>query len=503
MIVTNASAGNPWHGRLGAGSIELVPGTPVTSITVDGVEHTVKSVTGNLGNTRYLKAPGLAAPTTPDMVAAEDGEFLADAVLFSDEYRYSPLCTEKVVASAGRWLLFDDTEQRWRKMAFGATQLTLSNTPGSPSPAGTPAVEITLHRGILFGEFDRLDGESTGDSETFLDSFELPLTYSYTPLTRPSSYPYDPTTRSVSIAVRPDGRAILVRLEAMMWNGYGITDSPGISGPITVYDDSHPWIFNVWEVVFNDDGSVASTPVEVWPDVANVTSPVGWVEYQITSISSIFYVYGLEPGGNYVATYWVTCTFAFSSNYDVLETLDYGYETSIIVNADYDKDGTKRLHYFRMASYPTEASVRTADTMIGSHQDTVPFDPEDFIPAMPSISTAVFHHEPNFATYFFPSDYGGRVFVNWAAVSVDVDPNAICGVYEDGTALKTWTTQPPDTLSWRWKTNNVTELYTGTTSHLRIGPGDVDDTAIAASGYASFNPRTGVVISSASPIGFV
>jgi hypothetical protein len=214
------------------------------------------------------------------------------------------------------------------------------------------------------------------------------------------------------------------------------------------------WILSMcWEVVFNDDGSVASTPVEVWPDVANVTSPVGWVEYQITSISSIFYVYGLEPGGNYVATYWVTCTFAFSSNYDVLETSDYGYETSIIVNADYDKDGTKRLHYFRMASYPTEASVRTADTMIGSHQDTVPFDPEDFIPAMPSISTAVFHHEP--------------------------------------------------TLSWRWKTNNVTELYTGTTSHLRIGPGDVDDTAIAASGYASFNPRTGVVISSASPIGFV
>lgn len=112
MIVTNASAGNPWHGRLGAGSIELVSGTPITSITIDGVAHTVKSVSGNLGNTRYLKAPGLAAPTTPDMVAAEDGEFLADAVLFSDEYRYSPLCTEKVVASAGRWLLFDDTEQR-------------------------------------------------------------------------------------------------------------------------------------------------------------------------------------------------------------------------------------------------------------------------------------------------------------------------------------------------------------------------------------------------------
>ncbi len=87
MIVTNASAGNPWHGRLGAGSIELVSGTPITSITIDGVAHTVKSVSGNLGNTRYLKAPGLAAPTTPDMVAAEDGEFLADAVLFSDEYR--------------------------------------------------------------------------------------------------------------------------------------------------------------------------------------------------------------------------------------------------------------------------------------------------------------------------------------------------------------------------------------------------------------------------------
>ena len=46
-------------------------------------------------------------------------------------------------------------------------------------------------------------------------------------------------------------------------------------------------------------------------------------------------------------------------------------------------------------------------------------------------------------------------------------------------------------------------LPSGATSHLRIGPGDVDDTAIAASGYASFNPRTGVVISSASPIGFV
>lgn len=504
MIVKNAIFGNPWHGKLSTGSIELVPGTPVTSVTVDGVEHAVETVTGNLGNTRYLKAPGIAEATTPTGIAALDGEYMNDAVLFSEEYRYSPLADYAVVSSEDQWLLFDETLQRWRKMNVGHTFGTPSNNPESPSPAGTTVVAVTFHSGIEFGKFDRMDGETTTDAQTFLSSKNLGLTYAYTPLTRPSSYPFDPTTMNVSIAVRPDGRAILVRLEALRWEGYGITDATGISGaPINIYDDSVPWIFNVWEVPLNDDGSAVSTPVEIWPDVANVTEADGWVEYQITDITSIWYTYGLQPGGNYLATYYVTCTFSFSSNYNVAETSDWGYETSIIVNADYDKDGNKRLHYFRMSSNPTEASIRTADTIVGTHEDTSPFDPEDFMPSTPSISTDLFRHEPNFATYFFPSDYGGRIFENWNAVSVDIDTHAICGIYEDGVALYEWDTQPPGTLSFRWKTNNVSELYTGTTSHLRIGPGAVDDSALTTSDYASFNPRTGVIVSSESPIGFV
>lgn len=503
-VTTHCSFGNPWHGRLGAGSIELVPGTPITEIAVDGVAFPVLTVS-DLGNTRYLKAPGLSVPSTPAAIAALHGAFLNDAVLFSAEYRYSPLCAEKVVVNANQWLLYDGTALRWRKMNFGHTLFSLSTSPVYPSAPGTPAVEIRFDRGIVFGSFDRLSDASTGDATTYLGAVNLLLTYAYTPLTRPSSYPYDPTSRLVSIAVRPDGRAILIRLEAQRWSGFTISDAPGLPGPFDVYDTSHKWIFNVWEIVFNDDGSVAGTPTEVWPAVANVTNPVSWLEIQLADEGAVYWDYEYVPTGTppyYRARYHVPCTFNESAN-DVTGYGMSGYETSAIVNADYDKDGNKRLYYFRMSSYPVESRVRTANGYIGQYVQNTPFDPADHIPSY-TLSTALFHHEPRVAgDDYYITDYPGIAFVDWATTSTTVDANAICGVYEDGVAVKTWTTQPPGTLSWRWKTNNVAELYTGSTSHLRIGPGAVDDTAIASTGYASFNPRSGVVVSSVSPIGFV
>lgn len=504
MIVNDAFAGNPWHGQLGAGTIELVPATPVTSITVNGVVHAVKSITGNLGNTRYLKAPGLPTPTTPTSVAALSGEFKNDAVLFSAEYRYSPLADDKAVVNANQWLLFDGTAQRWRKMSFSYTLGSLSNNPASPSPAGTTAVTVTFHRGIEFGKFDRRAGESTSDAQTLIGSANLGLTYAYTPLTRPSSYPFDPTTMAVSIAVRPDGRAIMVRLEAKRWSAYTIDNTPGFDDPFDVYDDSHMWIFNVWEIVFDNDGSGFSAPVEIWPDVANVEDVVSWYENQIIDVGAVFWTYGPGVPPYYVADYWVPLTVRIRGD-GAPGYVNGSYETSIIVNADYDANGDKRLSYFRMMMNSEFQRDYTGDGYLGSYIQSGSFDPSAHVPSF-SINTSVIHHEPHSPGYdYLSSDYPDVVrWDNYAAGTTTIDTsNQLCGVYEDGGALKTWTTQPPGTLSWRWKTNNVTELYTGTTSHLRIGPGSVDDAAISASGYASFNPRTGVVVSATAPIGFV
>jgi hypothetical protein len=508
VIVKNAIFGNPWHGKLSTGSIELVPDTPVTSITVDGVEHTVETVTGNLGNTRYLKAPGIAEATTPTGIAALDGEYMNDAVLFSEEYRYSPLADYAVVSSEDQWLLFDETLQRWRKMNVGHTFGTPSNNPASPSPAGTTVVNVAFHRGIEFGKFDRIDGEATTDAQTFIGSANLGLTYAYTPLTRPSAYPFDPTTMNVSIAVRPDGRAILVKLEAKRWDDFTISDTPLYDDPFTVYDDSQTWIFNVWEIVFSDDGSEFSTPTEVWPDVPNVEDPVNWYENQVIDIGDVWWTYNYIPTGTppyWEALYYVPLTLRIVGNYDAPGYLNVGYETSIIVGADYDKDGNKRLSYFRMMLQTKFQIDNTADGYVGSYVQNSEFDPADHIPSY-TISTSVIHHEPHSAGYdYLETDYPDVIsWDNYTSGTTTLDTSdKLCGVFEDGTALKTWDTKPPGTLSFRWKTNNVSELYTGTTSHLRIGPGDADDSALTTSDYASFNPRTGVVVSSESPIGFV
>lgn len=508
MIVKNAIFGNPWHGKLSTGSIELVPGTPVTSITVDGVEHTVETVTGNIGNTRYLKAPGIAEPTTPTGIAALDGEYMNDAVLFSEEYRYSPLADYAVVSSEDQWLLFDETLQRWRKMNVGHTFGTLSNNPASPSPSGTTVVTLTFHRGIEFGKFDRIDGEETTDALTYLGSVNLGLTYAYTPLTKPSAYPFDPTTMRVSISVRPDGRAILVRLEANRWDGYTISDTPLFDDPFTVYDDSQTWIFNVWEIVFSEDGSEFSAPVQVWPDVANIGSRIDWYENQVIDIGDVWWTYDYYPTGTppyWEARYFVPLTLRITGNYEAPGYFFTGYETSIIVGADYDKDGTKRLSYFRMMLRSKFQAENTADGYIGSYAQNSEFDPEDHVPSY-TISTSVIHHEPHSgASDYLDTDYPDVIsWDNYTAGTTTIDTSdKLCGIYEDGVSLYEWDTQPPGTLSFRWKTNNVSELYIGTTSHLRIGPGAVDDSTLTTSDYASFNPRTGVVVSSESPIGFV
>lgn len=54
------------------------------------------------------------------------------------------------------------------------------------------------------------------------------------------------------------------------------------------------------------------------------------------------------------------------------------------------------------------------------------------------------------------------------------------------------------------KTNNVFDLRAGAVSIARFGPGTCDATESAFSPlYASFNPRTNTVVTSATPIGFV
>lgn len=515
MSVSDLVFGNPWHGKLRPGQIELQPDTPLSSITFDGVSLPVQAVSGTLGVTRYHKAPGLTAPPVNAALSAAHGGLKDDFILYSSQLRYSPLSAVSPLTNELEWLLYDGTAQRWRRMSFGVTVNNLISTNfNAPSPEGTPVINVYVWRRHIVGDIDRVQGETgpATPSPTMIGSQNLPLIHAYSPIHRPTAYAYKPDNVLWSIDPSPDGRKLLVRLEARRWDGFELSAWNG-NVPFQVYDATQSWLFGVWEITFNADGTIMSTAVPVWPDVAapppipvspNPAQPprLDYIDYKLTVVGSpTWQVVPSQEFPDYNAVIYQIPVSIHNTGVNPYIQFD----TSIMLNAAYDKDGNINLVHFRMYSENTYDVVSNFDAYLGTVYVLKTDDPANHIPehnfntqtihfsswASGTGANVVFTLYPQIKQMWNTVQTGGFNYIQ----KIDIQKGA--------STLKSWTGSWSGPMKWRWKTNNVVEIYVGSESKLRIGPGVVDDTPVSLTGYATYNPRTGQILSSETPIGWV
>lgn len=487
--------GNPWHGRLGAGTIELEAGTPVSEITIEGVEYPVVTVAGNLGDTRYHLAPSdRATPETPDSIAALDGQFLRDFVLFSDALLYSPISDSAILENARQWLMWDTTAGRWRKMRVSwTTGLSTYLPPTNTSVIAT----VTMQRGQLFGGVNRDEPESW----TTFATFDLPwLVYGFW---TPWGELIDGTSEqllSITVEPAPDGRKVLLRVEGHHWDGSTIGQPWEEGDPV--------WMTNAWEVVITGNGTGVTGPTHVGiPDDPETDD----VLYVRGSISSTWWEWVNEE--LFIVAYHAQLHIEEQNNWRAIFA-------AFRCGAAYDSAGARQVGY-----YLRQANVQFTRSLDG---DSIYFtaylsegdDPDDFDPGPGAPPT-----EWTLATEFYnnlPDNYpawidGVSPTVGDWSLSGTVDHSVID---ENNDIIETWgddigdllteqAVDEPEELILQMErdriTNNVASArqIIDDVSVARVGTGAADVGDMSATIYASFNPRTGAVVSSDEPVGFV
>lgn len=498
MIVKEAIFGNPWHGKLAAGSIELVSGTPVTDITVDGVEFPVQTVTGNLGDTRYHFAPAdRLTPDTPTAVSALGGKFEADFIIYSDSMRYTPLTTDAIFESNG-FLLWDTASERWRKMQCYLQGSNLIGY-GSRPPEGTSVATWSMIRWTpVFGAFG---GAPASPASSAIDSGNVGYTYKWDPFFRKVTRGWDwKINCSLTFDASMDGKQILASVI-----GY-----PEGSYPSPVMGSER--ICAVHSFTLDDTGeNILSGPTEVLPD--EIKSTMYWACEHDGVPYLLEWTDGAPPGYKYYNYLQpVACT--FSGHYE--------NSASIRILAAHDGAGDAKIMYLRdVDNYDVSGSF-TAGAKLGvGYEGLVEVgydlpDPPAEAAGVPAASESTYDVDGSSAELWWTdpiedSDFTYPLEVNDQTVSMTkdlVNDRALRVVDELGDVLHEWTDPGmlaafPAAIGWKRITNNVVSLEYGGQSIARVGPGAVDATVMDLPVYASFNPRTGVVVSSASPVGFV
>lgn len=476
--------GNPWHGRLGTDSIELVPSTPVTSIAVDGTEYAVKEVTGNLGDTRYYLSPDLTDPVTPGEISALDGEFKKDMVIYSDEFRWTPLHDEGVLSNSLEWLLWDSTAFAWRKMKISFSWHDLSTNKEAVSSQGSNLVTVTFYKGDIFGKISR-DPDTTAVSTptwTSIGSTIIPYRWTGDDVLPGLFSPWKPSSRGLTLDAKRDGRSVLLRIYAVRsWADQ--IDSVDYENPAnqTGIDPDSICLQDVWEVSLNSAGTQINTATQLIPPQVSIPATP---EDQTRTLSTGSPYY--QDSAWYVPVEVERKT----------STGPYGLAFSSLITAAYDKNGSACLEYLLVASGHITTYTQSADAYIG-------FDPEaedpsaepPYYPTGPSSWTNDSEWIGILPTYENSLNFSQSGFTYSYDTSVKV--------MMDSTTLEEWADFFSDTCVFSKTTNNVTSIDVGTESVARVGPGAIDATVMDLPVYASFNPRTGVIVSSESPIGFV
>ncbi len=492
--------GNAWHGKLAAGTIELVPGTPVSSVTVDGVTFAVQGVPGNLGDTRYLRSPDLADPPAIPAVAALNGEFKRDAVIYSDAFRWSPLSGIGVLETKYHWLLWDGTAQAWRKMKIQYAWQTLSTS----SPAGSDCCYVTVWRGPLAGRLNRVESQDY----TQIADFMLPYNYATDPRRRPSAAGYDPAGRQLSIEARRDGRRLVLRIAAKRVDPLVPDVSVGFPPGYVIWDTAATYLFDVFEVVLSDDGSTAGTPTSVWPPAGPVKNPRTVWSW---AVSGSLYWDPPEPLDGYPGYVWTRYFLPLTMTATMYT--EASVYTSGMLTAGYDKDGVLRLPTYEAISEVISTGVITGDYILAPHplsEGRVSFpetdDPAAHIPAY-SVDTSEHVSDviglDDYFDLFQPLSGSFAMSARDYSYTTSDEVQHTVRIIDGAETLKTWASPIEETIAFHDLTNNVVDIRTAINSLIRVGPGKVHDGTMSLPVFATFDHRAGVVYSSTAPIGIV
>lgn len=487
--------GNPWHGKLAAGTIELEAGTPVSSITFEGDTWAVPSVSGILGDTRYYCRPPYPGvePITPADIAALHGSFKRDFVLYSSSRLYSPL-DNNAILSPDEFMFWDIAADRWRKMQGFFPENWFPGYTTRP-PAGTVISTWTVKRGQVYGEFNR--GTVTPSWST-IGSGSLVYSDKFNPFrVAATGNGWDwlvPCTTSFDVS--RDGKSILVLLTA--W--------PEGSYPSPVAGAER--IANVWQTTINDAGTAVGALTELLP----------------TPVDSVLSWTASHAG----APYLLTWTEGAVAHYAYLQPVNVTYSghaenaVSWRIIAGHDKNGTAKVMYLRDVNNRNLTGAISGGAWLGFGMSGT-YDPEGPPLADPPAEVPGFPPMPGAGTYTFTGgvasgEYMGVVadpaaYFNINQLSAtgsftDTVDRALRIVDESGTVIHEWTDSGmladfPLALSWKRLTNNVASIELGGQSIARVGPGAVDATVMSLPVYATFDHRAGVVHSSASPVGIV
>lgn len=487
MTTSNAMFGNPWHGKLSTGSIELVTDTPVTSITVDGVAHTVKTVGGNLGDTRYYKPPYLPDdPVTPQQVIDLNGKFKRDMILFADSCRYSPLndgqileITESAGSGTIEWLLWDTTALAWRKMKISYAFTDLSTNVNSPSAANSTCMNFSLYRGDLFGKI--FDTTETTPTWTLVSTLQT-LPYRYVRGTAFYGYggAYCPSGRKLGLDARRDGARIILQIaSSRAWNIDSFKQVDYYPAPSYSLLEVSSTVFlqDAFELILEDDGATIASITGINVTQETVTSQPS-DQMRMVSEGEPYFV---EPESWYVP---------ISVEWKV-DTGVYGIGSSSYVSACYDASGAKKFAYIVATARRITTWVESADVYIG-------FNDGSEVPEY-TVGPTSWTNE----SAWYGLSPRAEFKENYVIGSPTYTDSRSYKLTDGTTVIQEWADVFDSSVLFTQTTNNVVSLSVGADSIGRVGPGAVDITVLENPVYASFNPRTGVVVSSASPIGFV
>jgi hypothetical protein len=489
MTIKNMIFGNPWHGRLGDGTIKIGTADPVNTITIDGADYPVKTVTGNLGDTRYYRSPDLMDPVTPQQVLDIDGEFKRDAIIYSDNFRYTPLNDSSILESAYNWLLWDGTAQAWRKMKIESTWQDLSANKEAASSDGSNCVQARIYRGDLFGVIDTDEADTPVGSPTWtlVESWMVPYKHTGNDIIPGLFGAYYPLSKQLAIDSRRDGRAILIKiLSPRYWSDRRLSVYFGDPLASEMVDLDTVAVQDVWEVVMSSDGSSISSKTQVVPDQVTIDSPT----FETRTISDGTPYWILDSGEWH---YYVPVAVERKT-----DTGQFGYACASLIGAAYDKDGALHLSWVVASARSVDVREDSADAYIGYQSLTEEQDPADFVPDY-TVGPYSWTPDGSFVgiTPYIPFSlnqvFGDASYTRYPLVQV----------FDNGDMMHDWEEFPTSELAFDNITNNVVGVNDGSSSISRVAPGAVDTGVLTTPVYASFDHRTGAVVSSDEPVGFV
>ena len=451
--------GNALHGRLTPDGLRLNSGTiidSVSSLGMSGVPQVFSYIPPNGGDTRFLKNPSLPAPETPDQLKAIGAEYRNDCILFGVDRRYSPFC-EAGLVNERQWLHLG-TDGRWRKMSL---QIDV---------VGGEVNTVSVIRHEVFGELNKF----TAAESTVLTELNLVGASCYGP-------------EIVDVDVRHDGRQIVVLLYGFLAPFY---DPAVVSG---VWEQSgQKTIVAGWTIDVNMECTAATAS-----RFYLIEQPTTWAEEVPDSYAGSgdpYLVVKPEGGDPHLQeAFWYQ---------HVLKELAHNvfhFKFERLIGASYSADGTLHVVKYRYESTKAAAHFKYDGTWLivrraiwvyfsGTTSGWVYVGPGE---APPSVAVEL---------------RGTYDLANYPLTEIPVPAvtTFTISVEDNGTEIKDFEEPPAPVVYGKRLTNNVFELRNDARSLIRAGGGASDLTEIeGAVSHASFDHRSGQLLSSATVVSFV